>query len=62
MKELDNLDRQMALNNFLAKMNKAEESIRTEGTVSAADLRKELGIDDLKDKIKKPAPGAKDSK
>ena len=46
MKELDDLDKQKALNHFLSEMNKAEESIRTDGTISAADLRKELGVDD----------------
>lgn len=46
MKELDDLDKQKALSHFLSEMNKAEESIRTDGTISAADLRKELGVDD----------------
>lgn len=46
MKELDDLDKQKALNHFLSEMNRAEESIRTEGTVSAEELRKEMGVDD----------------
>lgn len=44
MKELDELDKQKALNQLMCKLNEAEISIREEGTISADDLEKELGV------------------
>lgn len=44
MKELDELDKQKALNRLLSKLGDAERSILTEGTISADDLEKELGV------------------
>lgn len=44
MKELDELDKQKALNQLMSKLNEAEISIREEGTISADDLEKELGV------------------
>ena len=38
MKELDELDK------LMSKLNEAEISIREEGTISADDLEKELGV------------------
>lgn len=43
MQELDELDKQKALNKFISKLNDAEISIRNEGTISADDLEAELG-------------------
>lgn len=44
MKELDDLDKQKALNQLMAKLNDAEKSIQKEGTVSAEELEAELGV------------------
>lgn len=44
MKELDELDKQKALNQLMSKLHEAEISIREEGTISADDLEKELGV------------------
>lgn len=44
MKELDELDKQKALYQLMSKLNEAEISIREEGTISADDLEKELGV------------------
>ena len=44
MKELDELDKQKALYQLMSKLNDAEVSIREEGTTSADDLEKELGV------------------
>ena len=44
MKELDELDRQKALNQLLLKLQEAENSVISEGTVSADELEKELGV------------------
>lgn len=44
MKELDELDKQKALNRLLSKLGDVERSILTEGTISADDLEKELGV------------------
>ena len=44
MKELDELDKQKALLQLLTKLNEAKTSIRDEGTVSADELEKELGL------------------
>ena len=44
MKELDELEKQLALYRFQLEMDKGERSILEEGTVSSEDLRKELGI------------------
>ncbi len=44
MEELDDLNRQVALLKFKYEMEKAEKSVREEGTVPAEDLYKELGI------------------
>lgn len=43
MQELDELDKQKALNKFISKLNDAEISIRNEGTISADDIEAELG-------------------
>ncbi len=44
MKELDELDRQKALNQLLLKLQDAEKSVIAEGTVSAGELEAELGV------------------
>jgi len=44
MKELDELDKQKALNTLMTKLNEAEVSIRNEGTIAADELEKELGV------------------
>lgn len=44
MKELDDLDKQKALNQLLLKLREAENSAITEGTISADELEKELGV------------------
>ena len=44
MKELDELDRQRALLNLMGKLNDARDSVNEEGTVSADELEKELGL------------------
>ncbi len=44
MKELDELDKQKALYQLMSKLNEAEISIHEEGTISADDLEKELGV------------------
>lgn len=44
MKELDDLDKQKALNQLMAKLNDAEISIQKDGTVSADELEAELGV------------------
>ena len=43
-KELDDLERQLALYKFKLEMEKGERSILEEGTISSTDLKKELGI------------------
>jgi hypothetical protein len=43
-KELDELERQLALYKFLLEMEKGERSILEDGTISSKDLKKELGI------------------
>lgn len=44
MQELDDLEKQLALYRFKYEMEKGERSIREEGTISAEDLRRELGL------------------
>ena len=44
MKELDELEKEIALYKFKVAMQEAEQSVREEGTVSLADLRKELEV------------------
>ena len=44
MKELDDLEKELALYKFKYEMAIAEQSIRTEGTVSDDELAKELGV------------------
>ena len=44
MQELDDLEKQLALYRFKYEMEKGERSIREEGTISAEDLRQELGL------------------
>lgn len=44
MKELDELDKQKALNQLLTKLQEAEKSVMTEGTISVDELEKELGV------------------
>lgn len=44
MQELDELDKQKALNQLLLKLQEAENSVITEGTISADELDKELGV------------------
>ena len=41
MKELDELDKQKALNQLMIRLGEAEESILKEGTISADELKKE---------------------
>ena len=43
MQELDELDKQKALNQLLLKLQEAEKSVIAEGTISADELEKELG-------------------
>lgn len=42
MKELDELDKQKALNELLLKLQDAEKSVTIEGTISADELEAEL--------------------
>lgn len=44
MQELDELDKQKALNKLMSKLNDAEISIKNEGTISADDFEAELGV------------------
>lgn len=44
MQELDELDKQKSLNHLLLKLQEAENSVLTEGTISADELEKELGV------------------
>ena len=44
MKELDELDRQKSFYQLMCKLNEAEISVREEGTISADELEKELGV------------------
>ena len=44
MQELDELDKQKSLNQLLLNLQKAENSVITEGTISADELEKELGV------------------
>ena len=44
MKELDELEKEIALYKFKVAMQEAEQSVQEEGTVSLADLRKELEV------------------
>lgn len=44
MQELDELDKQKALNQLLLKLQEAENSSITEGTISADELEHELGV------------------
>lgn len=44
MHELDDLEKQLALYKFQVEMQKGEQSIAMEGTISSKELRKELGI------------------
>lgn len=44
MQELDELDELNAMHKLVAKLNKAEESIREEGTISSDALELELGV------------------
>lgn len=44
MKELDELDKQKALLTLMGKLNDAKVSVREEGTISAEDLERELGL------------------
>lgn len=42
--ELDELDKQKAMNQLLLKLQEAEKSVRVEGTISADDLEAELEV------------------
>ena len=44
MQELDDLEKRLALYKFQIEIQKGENSIATEGTLSAKELKKELGI------------------
>lgn len=44
IRELDELDKQKALLTLMGKLNDAKASVREEGTISADDLEKELGV------------------
>ena len=44
MKELDEMEKELALYRFRLEMEKGERSILEEGTVSSEELKKELGI------------------
>ncbi len=43
-KELDELERELALYRFKLEMEKGERSILEEGSISSEELKKELGI------------------
>ena len=43
-KELDELEKQLALYRFQLEMAKGEKSIAEEGAISAEDIKKELGV------------------
>ena len=44
MKELDEMEKQIALLKFQVAMKEAEQSVVEEGTVSIEDLKKDLGV------------------
>ena len=44
MKELDEMEKELALYRFRIEMEKGERSIMGEGAISSEDLKKELGI------------------
>lgn len=44
MKELDELDKQKALNQLLLNLQEAEKSVAIEGAISADEIEKELGV------------------
>ncbi len=44
MKELDEMEKELALYRFRIEMEKGERSIMEEGAISSEDLKKELGI------------------
>lgn len=44
MRELDEIEKELALYKFKYEMALAEKTIREEGTISAQDLEEELGI------------------
>ncbi len=44
MKELDEIEKELALYRFKLEMEKGERSILEEGTISSEDLKQELGI------------------
>lgn len=44
IRELDELDKQKALNKLLLKLQEAERSVIAEGTISADELEKELEV------------------
>jgi PHD/YefM family antitoxin component YafN of YafNO toxin-antitoxin module len=44
MKELDEMEKELALYRFKLEMEKGERSILEEGTISSEDLKQELGI------------------
>ena len=44
MKELDELEKELALYRFRLEMEKGERSILEEGTISSENLKQELGI------------------
>ena len=46
MKELDDLERKLALYRFRYEMEKGEQSIRQDGTISEEQLKGDLGIDE----------------
>ena len=43
-KDLERFEKERSLYRFKAEMEKAEQSIIEEGTVSAGDMKKELGL------------------
>ena len=44
MKELDEMEKELALYRLKMEMEKGEKSILEEGTISSDDLKKELGL------------------
>ena len=44
MKELDEMEKELALYKFKLEMEKGERSIVEEGTISSENLKKELGL------------------
>ena len=49
MKELDEMDKQLALYKFVVSMREAEQSVHKEGTILLKDLMQELEVDTIEE-------------